>query len=84
MRVPPKANDYQIGGSHYKNVKYQPWDVMEDCSRTEFLGFLRNCALKYLLRKKGGTKKREEDLRKAHHCLTKYIEVLDSRPGSRP
>lgn len=72
-----KADDMQIGGSHYKNLKHQPWDVMQECmSLEEFCGFLRGCAIKYLLRKKGDESKRAEDVKKAHHCLAKLIEVM--------
>ena len=63
------ANEYQVGGSHYKGRDLQPWDII-----TMFdLDFFEGSALKYLLRwrQKNGV----EDLRKARH----YIEYLIER-----
>lgn len=63
------ANEYQIGGSHYKGRDLQPWDII-----TMFdLDFFEGSALKYLLRwrQKNGV----EDLKKARH----YIEYLIER-----
>lgn len=68
------ANDRQVGGDHYNNKAVQPWDAMEAwMTPSEFQGFLRGNAIKYLARcgDKGGL----EDLRKAQHYLEKLIEV---------
>lgn len=70
------ARDTQIGGSHYKDKSVQPWQAMEAwMSREQFIGFLRGNAIKYLARcdDKGGV----EDIRKAHHYITKLIEAMD-------
>ena len=70
------ANDVQVGGSHYKDKKVQPWDAMESCmSQEEFAGFLRGNVIKYVMRctDKGGV----EDLKKAQHYMVKLLEVLD-------
>jgi hypothetical protein len=63
------SNDVQIGGQHYKQFKFQPWDVILDWE----LGFLDGNALKYIARwrDKGGV----EDLKKAKHYLEKLIET---------
>jgi len=63
------ANLKQYGGSHYKKVKYQPWDVVLDWN----LGYLDGTALKYIARwkDKGGI----ADIEKAIHFLEKLIEV---------
>lgn len=78
QNVVQRADDYQVGGNHYKGMKHQPWDVMQECMTKEgFNGFLIGCVIKYLLRNKGDDHKRVEDVRKAHHCLTKLLEVID-------
>ena len=72
-----KADDIQIGGDHYKTA-VQPWEAMEDWMTSEQMeGFLRGNAIKYLARagKKGPCL---QDYRKAHHYLTKLIEVVEA------
>jgi hypothetical protein len=61
-----KANEYQIGGDHYRLQSYQHWDMVYDTRLNYFL----SCATKYLSRyhRKNGV----EDLRKAKHFLEKY------------
>ena len=71
------ANDRQVGGSHYKQTKIQPWEADEAWSSPEeFRGYLRLTAIDYLARApfKGeyGT-----DIRKAHHFLEKLLEVIE-------
>lgn len=68
------ADDTQVGGTHYKQLKVQPWQAMEAWMTKEaFLGFLRGNVIKYVARadKKGGV----EDLKKANHYLAKLIEI---------
>lgn len=62
------ANAVQHGGGHYKQFKYETWDVILDWK----LGYLDGNAVKYLSRwrHKGGV----EDLRKAAHYIQKLIE----------
>lgn len=70
------ANQTQIGGTHYKDMRIQPWDYMRECMSADgFAGYLQGCCIKYLSRfhRKGGV----EDLRKARHYLDKLIETLD-------
>lgn len=64
-----KANDVQIGGSHYKRSAYEPWDVIHAWK----LGYFDGNAVKYLSRwkQKGGV----DDLRKARHYIDKLIEL---------
>jgi len=63
------ANATQVGGTHYKDKKLQPWDAIAawDC------GFLDGNVIKYVVRyrSKGGV----EDLKKARHYLDKLIEI---------
>lgn len=67
------ANATQVGGSHYKQFKYETWDVILDWG----LGYLDGNAAKYLSRwrHKGGV----EDLKKARHYIDKLIETETQR-----
>lgn len=69
------ADDLQVGGSHYKEMPIQPWDLMEAVlTHSEFIGFLKGNAIKYSLRagKKTGA---NDDADKARHYLQKLAEV---------
>lgn len=73
------ANEEQVGGDHYKQMKVQPWDAMEAwLSPNQFRGFLLGSAIAYLARVntkgvegKGGV----QDIKKAKHYLEKIIEL---------
>lgn len=64
-----KANEVQIGGTHYKSKAIQPWDYIT----SNDLGYLEGNVVKYVSRwkDKGGL----VDLEKAMHNLQKLIEV---------
>ena len=64
-----KANDHQVGGSHYKDRAIQPWDYII----ANDLGFLEANVVKYVTRYK--VKNGIKDLEKARHYLDKLIEV---------
>jgi len=64
-----KANDHQVGGSHYKDRAIQPWDYII----ANDLGFLEANVVKYVTRYKA--KNGIKDLEKARHYLDKLIEV---------
>lgn len=66
-----RANDTQVGGSHYKRPGViEHWDMVEMYG----LGYLEGCATKYLARysQKGGV----QDLEKAGHYTLKLIEMV--------
>jgi hypothetical protein len=70
------AKDIQIDGSHYHELGLQPWTAMEAWGTAEELrGYHKFTALAYLAREhlKGGN----ADIRKAHHHLTRLVEILD-------
>lgn len=69
-----KADDIQVGGTHYKDMPVQPWTVMQ-CVLTdeEFIGFLKGNLIKYSMRQ--GKKDGSDDGAKAEHYLRKLIEV---------
>lgn len=71
-----EANKYQVGGSHYKSMHVEPWDVIDGCfTKEQAKGYYRGNVIKYVMR--AGRKGSEvEDLKKAAHYLEKLIEVL--------
>jgi Protein of unknwon function (DUF3310) len=70
-----KANDYQVGGSHYKDKRVQPWDVVDAGSHQQAIGYYRWSALAYIMRA-GDKGPAKEDYEKAKHYLTKLLEIL--------
>jgi hypothetical protein len=71
----PSADSVQIGGTHYRDMPIQPWELMEAVlTKEEFIGFLRGNAIKYSLRagRKAGS---EDDAAKAKHYMEKLREV---------
>lgn len=70
-----RANDMQVGGQHYKNMRIQPWDVIDSLDHAQAIGFYRGNALKYIMRagEKGPAR---EDYEKAKHYLEKLLEIL--------
>lgn len=77
------TNDIQVGGTHYKEMKVQPWDAMEAwLTPSQFKGFLLGSAIAYLARVntkgvegKGGV----QDIEKARHYLDKIIEIEEKK-----
>jgi hypothetical protein len=65
-----EANKTQIGGTHYKKGGEEHWDrayrLRYDCFQYIITKWVERW------RDKGGI----EDLEKAHHALTKYLEVV--------
>ena len=70
-----KANDRQVAGDHYKQMRIQPWDVIDSLDHAQAIGFYRGNALKYIMRagEKGPAR---EDYEKAKHYLEKLLEIL--------
>jgi hypothetical protein len=69
------ARDEQYGGSHYKQMDIQPWDIIETWPQAQQIGFYRGNALKYLMR--AGTKDDPlQEIQKARHYLDRLIELL--------
>lgn len=68
------ASDYQVDGSHYKDMPIEPWAVMQSVlTREEFVGFLKGNVIKYSLR--AGRKEGSNDADKALHYMEKLSEV---------
>ena len=74
------ADTRQVGGSHYKDMDPQPWDVMEALlTREEFSGFIKGNMIKYAMRQ---GKKDSPDAGKYHHYKQKYNELRRRSYGS--
>jgi len=72
------ANDRQVAGKHYGEVRYQHWDIVEEHNLDYFQGQIT----KYVMRWKH--KNGIEDLRKAQHFLEKYIELKETPVTEAP
>ena len=68
-----RADDMQVGGSHYKDKAIQPWDYII----ANDLGYLEGNVVKYVSRWKN--KNGIEDLKKAQHYLAKLLEVANAK-----
>jgi hypothetical protein len=69
-----KANEMQVGGTHYKDMGVQPWEVMEAIlTREEWIGFLKGNIVKYSMRQ---GRKDSDDTNKCLHYIKKLNEVL--------
>ena len=44
------ANDYQVGGTHYKDMGVEPWDVVDTWPIEQQIGYYRGNVLKYTMR----------------------------------
>lgn len=72
-----KANDIQVGGSHYKNRSIQHWDYVA----ANDLDYFQGQITKYVSRWKD--KNGIQDLEKADHFLKKYMELVRKGTYSR-
>ena len=70
---PVSADDYQVGGNHYKDMGVPPWDVLEaTLTKSEFIGFLKGNIIKYSMRQ--GVRG-EVDSNKCRHYIIKLDEI---------
>jgi hypothetical protein len=70
------AKDYMVGGTHYKDMQLEPWDVADTWPVEQQVGIYRHGALKYIMRM-GRKDDQVQELKKAVHYLEKLIEVLE-------
>lgn len=68
----------QVGGSHYKTMKVQPWDVVDTWPLEQQIGAYRAGALKYIMRM-GSKDESIQEIGKGIHYLEKLVEVLKRR-----
>ena len=75
-----RANERQVGGSHYQNMDIQPWDVIDTYPFEQAIGYYRGTIEAYLMR--AGRKGPElEDYEKALHTLEKLVEFYKKHRG---
>jgi hypothetical protein len=69
------VDSVQVGGTHYKDMPIQPWDLMEVLlTHEEFVGFLRGNIIKYSMRA-GRKEGASDDADKARHYMWKLKEI---------
>ena len=73
---PSAASDRQEGGTHYKAMGVQPWDVVDTWPIEQRVGAYRSGALKYLMRM-GSKDQSAQEIAKGKHYLEKLLEVLN-------
>lgn len=66
-----KANEIQIGGTHYQTGGLEHWDIVNIFQLDYFQGNITKYVFRH--KKKNGI----QDLKKAQHYLQKYIEILE-------
>lgn len=67
-----KALDVQVGGGHYKEMRIQPIEF----GMANALNMCQALALRYIVRNKGGMRKRIEEREKAIHCIELEIDFI--------
>lgn len=73
MEHDQKADDIQVGGTHYKDMPVQPWDVMASLLTPEELrGYMKGNIIKYAMRQ---GKKDSDDAGKLKHYQQKLKEL---------
>ena len=73
-----RASATQEGGTHYKTMGVQPWDVVDTWPREQQIGYYRGGALKYIMRM--GSKDQEaQEIKKGQHYMRKLLEILESK-----
>lgn len=77
-----KAKERQEGGAHYKEMKVQPWDVIDTWPIEQQIGYHRGNVLKYTMRL-GNKDERLQEAKKIRHYADKLIEVLERSNGQR-
>ncbi len=79
-RIESKASETQVGGTHYKDMAIEPWDVVDGWPIEQRIGYYRGNAIKYLLRM-GSKDVSEREVRKAEHYCQKLAETLVNAKG---
>ena len=74
VAIPASAE--QVGGSHYKEMGIQVWDVVDTWPLEQRIGYYRGNALKYIMRM-GAKDVSQQEVKKAAHYCKKLAEVLE-------
>lgn len=75
IKIASEASKRQVGGSHYKDMGVQTWDVVDTWPREQRIGYYRGGALKYLMRM-GSKDQNAQEIAKGQHYMEKLLEVL--------
>lgn len=75
IKIASEASKRQVGGSHYKDMGVQTWDVVDTWPREQRIGYYRGSALKYLMRM-GSKDQNAQEIAKGQHYMEKLLEVL--------
>lgn len=73
--IEPTARDRQEGGTHYKKMGVEPWDVVDTWPLEQQIGYYRGGALKYIMRM-GSKDASAQEIAKGRHYIEKLLEVL--------
>lgn len=76
--IPEPASLRQVGGTHYKEMAVQPWDVVDGWPIEQRIGYYRGNALKYLMRM-GSKDQDAQEISKGRHYIEKLLEVLQEQ-----
>jgi len=77
-----KADNKQVGGTHYKAMKVEPWNVVDSWPLEQRIGYYRGGALKYLMRM-GSKDESAQEIAKGQHYMQKLLEVLKEGDSQR-
>ena len=72
------ANDKQYGGSHYKDMGVQLWQIIDTWPKEQAIGFYRGNVLKYTMRM-GAKGELLKDAEKALHYSEKLVEICEKK-----
>lgn len=73
-------NDIQTGGTHYKDMGIEPWDVIDTWPIEQQIGYHRGNILKYTMRM-GSKDERLKEAKKIAHYAQKLVSVLEKENG---
>lgn len=73
-----RADDRQVGGTHYRNMDVSPWDVVDSWPLEQRIGAYRAGALKYLMRM-GSKDESPQEVAKGIHYMEKLLDTLQQR-----
>jgi hypothetical protein len=75
-------DEVQVGGTHYKDMAMQPWQVMEIMlTPAEFIGFLKGNIIKYSMRQGRKAGANDDGMKAVHYSekLNSFIKEIKER-----
>lgn len=70
-------NNHQVGGDHYLNMRFQPFDFFDTQPLADQMAYHKFTAIAYLMRA-GSKGDALEDIKKAIHHLEKIVDAYDT------